>query len=134
MERTRNQKCTKKKKMRRLTCLVGTLLMLAPCELCGCLRSAQRVLCEGRPAHQVLVFRSLLLRQLISCTRLCVPDSRHGMHHGSRKSHVSIFSRTKRKMNKIREVGAQTLDAEAQTVCPVSSRCGRRGTVLRVAR
>ena len=26
----------------------------------------------------------LLLRQRILCTRLCVPDSRHGMHHGSR--------------------------------------------------
>ena len=35
----------------------------------------------------------LLTRQLILCTRLCVPDSRHGMHHGSRKSHVSILSR-----------------------------------------
>ena len=31
----------------------------------------------------------LLLRQLILCTRLCVPDSRHDMHHGSKKSHVS---------------------------------------------
>ena len=26
----------------------------------------------------------LLLRQRLLCTILCVPDSRHGMHHGSR--------------------------------------------------
>ena len=30
--------------------------------------------------------------QLILCTRLCVHDSRHAAHNGSRKSHVSISS------------------------------------------
>ena len=30
--------------------------------------------------------------QLILCTRLCVHDSRHASHNGSRKSHVSISS------------------------------------------
>ena len=35
----------------------------------------------------------LLTCQLILCTRLGVPDSRHGMHHGSRNSHVSILFR-----------------------------------------
>ena len=77
---------------------------LAQCELCrfvwhsvelrGCCCSAQCVLCESCPAHQVLVFLSLLTRQLILCTRLCVLVSRHGMHHGSRTSHVSISSST----------------------------------------
>ena len=67
----------------------------AQCELCGCCCSQKRVLCESCPAHQVLVVLSLVTRQLILCTRLCVVDSRHGMHHSSRKSHVSIWSRSK---------------------------------------
>ena len=50
-------------------------------------------------------FLSLLLRQFILCTRLCVPDLRHCMHHDSRKPHVSISSRKKKlkKKQKIKE-------------------------------
>ena len=40
-------------------------LWSAQCELCGCCCSALRVLYES---------------QLILCTRLCVPNSRHDMH------------------------------------------------------
>ena len=33
----------------------------AQCELCGCCCAAQRVLCQSCLAHQVLVFRSLVV-------------------------------------------------------------------------
>ena len=33
----------------------------AQCDLCGCCCSAQPALCESCPAHQVLVFRSLVV-------------------------------------------------------------------------
>ena len=65
----------------------------AQCELCGCCCSAQRVLCESCRAHQVLVFPFPCCCVISFCARLCVLDSRHGMHHGSIKSHVSILSR-----------------------------------------
>ena len=49
------------------------------------------VCCAGVVRHTRCLFSSpLLSRQFILCTRLCVPDSTRGMHHGSRKSHVSI--------------------------------------------
>ena len=63
------------------------------CELCGCFCSAHRVLCESCPAHQVLVFPFPCCCVSSSCARDCALDSIHGMHHGSRKSHVSILSR-----------------------------------------
>ena len=55
--------------------------------------SAQCVLCRFVWRIRCLFSFPLLTRQLILCTGLCVPDSRRGMHHGSRKSHVSILSR-----------------------------------------
>ena len=66
----------------------------AQCELCGCCCSAQRVMCESCPAHQAPVFHSLVVASahLVNET-VCVPDSRHGMYLGSRKSRVSISSR-----------------------------------------
>ena len=58
------------------------------------LRSTACVVRELSGTIRCLFSVPLLLRQLILCTRLCVPDSRHGMHQGSRKSHVFTSSRT----------------------------------------
>ena len=46
--------------------------------------SARCGLCESCPAHQVPVFRSLVVASAYLVHETCVPDSRHGMHHDSR--------------------------------------------------
>ena len=61
---------------------------------CAVVVAQHSVYCASVVRHISCLFSvPLLLRQLILCTRLCVPDSRHGMHHGSRKSHVPISFR-----------------------------------------
>ena len=61
---------------------------------CAVVVAQHRVFCARVVRHTRCLFSfPLLTRQLILCTRLCVPDSRHGMHHGLRKSHVSVLSR-----------------------------------------
>ena len=70
-------------------------------ELCGCCCSAQNVYCARVVRHTTCsVPFPFLTRQLVSCTRLCVPDSRRGMNHDSRTSHVSILSPKKEEKKK----------------------------------